>query len=65
MDYLLKSIPSAPDRADEPLVGERVADTFQIGTDDLSDFIEVMEAVEALCPVWPVQVGRPGGRYLL
>ena len=24
-----------------------------IGRDDFSDFIELMEVIEALCPVWP------------
>ena len=26
---------------------------MQAGRGDLSDWVELMEAVEALCPVWP------------
>jgi hypothetical protein len=29
-------------------------DVVQVGKGDLSDWLELMEAVEALCPVWPV-----------
>ena len=28
---------------------------MQVGRGDLSDWVELMEAVEALCPVWPVR----------
>ncbi|MGB5851340.1 MAG: hypothetical protein WBG85_03495 [Rhodanobacter sp.] len=28
-------------------------DVVQAGRGDLSDWVELMEAVEALCPVWP------------
>lgn len=37
----------------EPLVGSDVLDAVQTGGGDLSDWMELMEAVEALCPVWP------------
>ena len=37
----------------EPLVGSDVLDVTQVGRGDLSDWMELMEAVEALCPVWP------------
>lgn len=37
----------------EPLVGSGVQDVVQAGTGDLSDWMALMEAVEALCPVWP------------
>ena len=37
----------------EPLVGGDVLDVVQAGRGDLSDWVELMEAVEALCPVWP------------
>jgi len=30
-----------------------VLDVVQAGRGDLSDWVELMEAVEALCPVWP------------
>jgi hypothetical protein len=37
----------------DPLVGGDVPDVVQAGRGDLSDWVELMEAVEALCPVWP------------
>jgi len=37
------------------LVGGDVLDVVQAGRGDLSDWVELMEAVEALCPVWPVR----------
>lgn len=37
----------------EPLVGSDVRDVVQAGRGDLSDWVELMEAVEALCPEWP------------
>ncbi len=45
----------------EPLVGSDVLDVVREGRGDLSDWVELMEAVEALCPVWPkVGVTRAG-----
>ncbi|TAL94198.1 MAG: hypothetical protein EPN69_06415 [Rhodanobacter sp.] len=47
------------------LVGGDVLDVVQVGTGDLSDWMELMEAVEALCPVWPVvEVQRVGAGKL-
>lgn len=37
----------------EPLVGSDVLDVVPAGRGDLSDWMELMEAVEVLCPVWP------------
>ncbi|OOG61545.1 hypothetical protein B0E46_16385 [Rhodanobacter sp. B04] len=37
----------------EPLAGSDVLDAVQAGRGDLSDWVELMEAVEAFCPVWP------------
>jgi hypothetical protein len=42
-----------PDRVAEPLAGGYVASASLRGKGDLSDWVELMEAVEALCPVWP------------
>ncbi len=39
----------------EPLVGGDVLDVVPVGKGDLSDWMELMEAVEALCPLWPVR----------
>jgi hypothetical protein len=37
----------------------------QLGKGDLSDWVELMEAVEALCPVWPARVPGNGNVYKL
>jgi hypothetical protein len=37
----------------EPLVGGYVASVAQVGKGDLSDWVELMDVVELLCPVWP------------
>lgn len=52
MDYSTKSLPRKAEMVREPLAGGRVLDTVQAGKGDLSDWVELMEAVEALCPVW-------------
>lgn len=44
-----------PDRVAEPLVGGYVVSVSPPAKDDLSDWVELMEAVEALCPVWPAR----------
>lgn len=54
MDYSTKSLTDRVKSVREPLAGGRVLDVVQVGKGDLSDWVELMEAVEALCPVWPV-----------
>lgn len=54
MEYSTKWLPKSAERVREPLAGGRVLDIVQAGKGDLSDWVELMEAVEALCPVWPV-----------
>jgi hypothetical protein len=49
----------------ELLAGGAVRDVFQPGKGDLSDWVELMEAVEALCPVWPQAPREKAGRYRL
>lgn len=39
----------------DPLVGGDVPDVVLAGKGDLSDWVELMGAVEALCPVWPAR----------
>ena len=61
----MNSSPKLPkkqlDRVAEPLAGRYVASVPLPGKGDLSDWVELMEAVEALCPVWPrVGVTRAG-----
>lgn len=50
-----KSPTTTHDGVREPRAGGRVLDVVQAGKGDLSDWVELMEAVEALCPVWPVR----------
>ena len=53
MDYSTKWPTESTEGVREPLAGGRVLDVAQVGKGDLSDWVELMEAVEALCPVWP------------
>jgi len=53
MNYSPKSPTTKHDGVRESLVGGDVLDVVQAGRGDLSDWVELMEAVEALCPVWP------------
>ena len=53
MDYSMKSPTKSVEGAREPLAGRRVPDAVQAAKGDLSDWLELMEVVEALCPVWP------------
>ncbi|MEO5831536.1 MAG: hypothetical protein ABIQ36_13305 [Rhodanobacter sp.] len=55
MDYSPKSPTDNAKGVRDPLAGGRVLDVVQVGKGDLSDWVELMEAVEALCPVWPVR----------
>lgn len=53
LNYSPKSPTEKHDGVREPLVGSDVLDVVQGGRGDLSDWVELMEAVEASCPVWP------------
>lgn len=54
------------DRVAEPFAGKLVPPAELPARDDLSDWLELMEAVEALCPVWPrSESWQEGGSYLL
>lgn len=53
MNYSPKSPATEHKRVREPLVGGNVVGVVQAGRGDLSDWVELMEAVEVLCPVWP------------
>lgn len=41
------------------LAGGQVHYVAQSGKTDLSDWVHLMEVVEALCPVWPAAVKAP------
>lgn len=53
MDPLAKSPKKHPDWMAELLAGGCVAPAPLPSKGDLSDWVELMEAVEVLCPVWP------------
>lgn len=53
MDYSTKSLMKNVEGLREPLVGGTVLDVVHAGKGDFSDWVDLMEAVEALCPVWP------------
>jgi hypothetical protein len=64
----MSSSPKLPtaDRVAEPFAGASVSTVSVPGKGDLSDWIELMEAVEALCPVWPQREERSStGTYKL
>jgi hypothetical protein len=60
MNYSTKSLTKNADGVPDPLAGGRVQDVVQTGKGDLSDWVELMEVVEALCSVWPA---APTGRH--
>lgn len=65
MNYSMKSPTTRHDGVREPLVGGDVPHVMRTGNDDLSDWVDLMEAVEALCPVWPSVPQRGRGEYRL
>lgn len=66
MSYLQKSQTTPVERVDQPFAGNGVQEVVQpVGKGDLSDWVELMEVVEALCPVWPVAPVRRNGGYRL
>lgn len=66
MNYLPKSPTTRVDRVGEPFAGGSVVSAAQSGKEDLSDWVELMEVVEALCPLWPASDGLSGsGCYRL
>lgn len=58
MNCLPKLPMKHPDRVAEPLAGSYVVSAPLPGKGDLSDWVELMEVVEALCPMWPERDGR-------
>jgi len=60
MNGLPKSTTKQTKREPQPLVGSDVISTSLPAASDLSDWVDLMEVVEALCPKWPAQ---PTGRY--
>ena len=65
MGYSTKLLPKNSEGVREPLAGGNVLDVVQAVKGDLSDWVELMEVVEALCPRWPAApVGGRGGYRL-
>ena len=65
MNCLPRLPSSGAEEAGQPLVGGDVLDVEWAGRGDLSDWVELMEVVEALCPVWPERERVEGGVYRL
>ncbi|MEO8746121.1 MAG: hypothetical protein ABI379_00445 [Rhodanobacter sp.] len=63
MDYSPKPPAESSKGVREPLAGARVLDVVQAAKGDLSDWVELMAAVEALCPVWPAREPSAGNGY--
>jgi hypothetical protein len=66
----MKSLPKLPTNSShlvvELLAGGCVVSAAQVGKGDLSEWVGLMEAVEALCPVWPEVVrGKDVGDWRL
>ena len=60
MNGLPKSQMNQTDRERHPLVGNAVIKTRLPAKSDLSDWVDLMELVQALCPKWP---SRPIEKY--
>ena len=65
MNYSPKSPMNRPDPINEVFTGADVADVVQPGRADLADWVDLMEVVEALCPVWPSGAICEDGDYRL
>ncbi|MDN5862159.1 MAG: hypothetical protein L0H19_01785 [Salinisphaera sp.] len=48
-----------------PLVGSAVVQAPLPGKSDFSDWLDLMETVEALCPMWPARPVQTGGKFRL
>ena len=55
-----KSRMTKPDRDPCPLIGPAVKKSVLPSKSDLSDWLDLMETIEALCPKWPA---RPAEKY--
>ena len=53
MSYSRNSPIAMCDPSREPLAGDAGVPFESVARGDLSDWVELMEVVEALCPVWP------------
>lgn len=53
------------ERGIQPLAGPNVKSFPLPARSDLSDWVDLMEVVEALCPQWPVQEPKRYGTFKL
>lgn len=60
MNGSLKSQNEQAKSGTQPLIGAAVVSAPLPARSDLSDWVDLMETVEALCPKWPV---RPAEHY--
>lgn len=51
--------------AAQPIAGGGVVNVVHVKKQDLSDWVELMEAVEALCPEWPAHSRYIEGKFCL
>ena len=59
-DQIKQVLMEQRERGIQPFDGASVVAASRPGRSDLSDWLELMEAVEALCPKWPP---RPAEHY--
>lgn len=62
MNGLPKSPMKPTERDLQPLIGSDVRRILLPAKSDLSDWVDLMEVVEVLCPKWPT---RPPKKYLV
>lgn len=65
----MSGLPKLPMKMSEqdgyPLVGSAVVQAPLPGKSDFSDWLDLMETVEALCPMWPARPVQTGGKFRL
>ena len=65
MNYLPNSASTDSHQVREPLAGDGGRGFRPEARGDLSDWVELMEVVEALCPVWPARLTAITGVFRL
>lgn len=65
MNGLPKSPIDRPEGERHPLAGAGVVSIPLPARSDLSDWVDLMEVVEALCPKWPAQKPQRYGTFKL
>lgn len=65
MNGLPKSPLDRPGGERHPLAGPNVVSIPLPARSDLSDWVDLMEVVEALCPQWPAQKPQRDGNFKL